>query len=64
MCGIPLCLARGMIIETGPAVHQQQPGQRMPGGIVPGQDAGQGGVLVTVGDFAGRYSHGCTMAES
>jgi len=55
--GVPPRLALGVVIETGPAVHEQQPGQRLPGRVVPGENAGQGGLIIVIGQLAGRDCH-------
>lgn len=45
MRGVPACLPFPVIIQAGPAMREQQPGQRLPGGIVAREKAGQGGLL-------------------
>ncbi len=58
MPGVPPCLALGVIIQAGPAMREQKPGQRLPCGIVPREKAGQGDLLIVIGHNAGRGRHG------
>jgi hypothetical protein len=60
--GVPPGLALGVIIETGSAMHEQQPGDRARCRIVPGEKAGQSRLLIVIGHDAGRGGHAVLLS--